>query len=124
MAIWKECIGRLTEEARQSIDHRELIVTLFLNGSKRTRRLGPALLSIQLPLSVGYNSDAIVSVNVNASATTAENTVENMGTFRCQRKKGALGKGLGKTTGWIHRTSLKKHGKDEITAPSPSVMHH
>jgi hypothetical protein len=22
----------------------------------------------------------------------------------CQRKKGALGKGLGKTTGWIHRT--------------------
>ena len=32
---------------------------------------------------------------------------------RCQRKKGALGKGLGKTTGWIHRTSLKKHGKDQ-----------
>lgn len=28
----------------------------------------------------------------------------------CQRKKGTLGKGLGKTTGWIHRTSLKKHG--------------
>ncbi|CAM9543378.1 unnamed protein product [Phaeothamnion confervicola] len=28
----------------------------------------------------------------------------------CQRKKGALGKGLGKTTGWIHRTSLKMHG--------------
>lgn len=30
---------------------------------------------------------------------------------RCQRKKGVLGKGLGKTTGWIHRTSLKKHGE-------------
>lgn len=30
---------------------------------------------------------------------------------RCQRKKGTLGKGLGKTTGWIHRTSLKKHGQ-------------
>ncbi|CAM9382574.1 unnamed protein product [Ectocarpus sp. 13 AM-2016] len=28
----------------------------------------------------------------------------------CQRKKAPLGKGLGKTTGWIHRTSLKKHG--------------
>ncbi|CAN0385209.1 unnamed protein product [Pylaiella littoralis] len=28
----------------------------------------------------------------------------------CQRKKGVLGRGLGKTTGWIHRTSLKKHG--------------
>lgn len=36
----------------------------------------------------------------------------NVNRFRCQRKKGTLGKGLGKTTGWIHRTSLKKHGKD------------
>ena len=27
-----------------------------------------------------------------------------------QRKTSKLGKGLGKTTGWIHRTSLKKHG--------------
>ena len=26
-----------------------------------------------------------------------------------QRKKGRLGKGLGKTTGWVHRASLKKH---------------
>lgn len=32
---------------------------------------------------------------------------------RCQRKKAPLGKGLGKTTGWIHRTSLKKHGTDK-----------
>jgi 2,4-dienoyl-CoA reductase (NADPH2) len=28
-----------------------------------------------------------------------------------QRSKGKLGNGLGKTTGWIHRTSLKKHKK-------------
>lgn len=28
-----------------------------------------------------------------------------------QRSKGKLGDGLGKTTGWIHRTSLKKHKK-------------
>ena len=27
--------------------------------------------------------------------------------FLCQRSKGKLGAGLGKTTGWIHRTSLK-----------------
>ncbi len=27
----------------------------------------------------------------------------------CQRKPGKLGAGLGKTTGWIHRTNLKKH---------------
>ncbi|MEZ5009813.1 MAG: NADPH-dependent 2,4-dienoyl-CoA reductase [Chitinophagales bacterium] len=28
-----------------------------------------------------------------------------------QRSKGKLGEGLGKTTGWIHRSSLKKHKK-------------
>ncbi len=28
----------------------------------------------------------------------------------CQRRAGKLGAGLGKTTGWIHRTSLKKAG--------------
>jgi len=28
----------------------------------------------------------------------------------CQRKKGKLGAGLGKTTGWIHRSALKNHG--------------
>ncbi len=29
--------------------------------------------------------------------------------YLCQRTPGKLGKKLGKTTGWIHRTSLKKH---------------
>ena len=28
----------------------------------------------------------------------------------CQRSKGKLGAGLGKTTGWIHRSSLKQNG--------------
>jgi 2,4-dienoyl-CoA reductase (NADPH2) len=28
--------------------------------------------------------------------------------FLCQRKDGKLGRGLGKTTGWIHRSALKK----------------
>ena len=28
----------------------------------------------------------------------------------CQRKAGKLGAGLGKTTGWIHRSALKKRG--------------
>jgi 2,4-dienoyl-CoA reductase (NADPH2) len=32
----------------------------------------------------------------------------------CQRKEGKLGMGLGKTTGWIHRASLKKHGVLEL----------
>ncbi|PID38401.1 MAG: NADPH-dependent 2,4-dienoyl-CoA reductase [Deltaproteobacteria bacterium] len=30
--------------------------------------------------------------------------------FLCQRKKGKLGAGLGKTTGWIHRTALSRQG--------------
>jgi 2,4-dienoyl-CoA reductase (NADPH2) len=32
----------------------------------------------------------------------------------CQRKKGKLGAGLGKTTGWIHRTALKNHGVEML----------
>jgi 2,4-dienoyl-CoA reductase (NADPH2) len=34
--------------------------------------------------------------------------------YLCQRKTGKLGMGLGKTTGWIHRASLKKHGVKEF----------
>ena len=32
-----------------------------------------------------------------------------------QRKKSKMGKTLGKTTGWIHRASLKKAGVTEMT---------
>jgi len=35
--------------------------------------------------------------------------------FLLQRKKGKLGATLGKTTGWIHRTHLKKKGVKEIS---------
>ena len=28
--------------------------------------------------------------------------------FLCQRSKGKLGAGLGKTTGWVHRTALRR----------------
>jgi 2,4-dienoyl-CoA reductase (NADPH2) len=38
--------------------------------------------------------------------------------YMLQRKKGRLGAGLGKTTGWIHRLGLKKHNVvmlDEVT---------
>ena len=33
----------------------------------------------------------------------------------CQRKKGKLGGGLGKTTGWIHRSALKNHGVEMLS---------
>jgi len=35
--------------------------------------------------------------------------------YLLQRKKGKLGAGLGKTTGWIHRTTLKKRNVEEIS---------
>jgi 2,4-dienoyl-CoA reductase (NADPH2) len=34
--------------------------------------------------------------------------------YLLQRKKGKVGAGLGKTTGWIHRTSLKKGGVEML----------
>ena len=33
----------------------------------------------------------------------------------CQRKRGKLGAGLGKTTGWIHRSALKNHGVEMLS---------
>ncbi len=35
-----------------------------------------------------------------------------------QRKEGKLGKGLGKTTGWIHRANIKRYGVDTISGAS------
>jgi 2,4-dienoyl-CoA reductase (NADPH2) len=32
-----------------------------------------------------------------------------------QRKEGAFGKTLGKTTGWIHRAAMKDHGVKQIS---------
>ena len=32
-----------------------------------------------------------------------------------QRSSGKMGKGLGKTTGWIHRTTLRQRGVNQIT---------
>lgn len=34
--------------------------------------------------------------------------------YMLQRKPGKLGMGLGKTTGWIHRTAMKRRGVDEL----------
>ncbi|MDC0254483.1 NADPH-dependent 2,4-dienoyl-CoA reductase [Bacteriovoracales bacterium] len=38
--------------------------------------------------------------------------------FLCQRKKSKLGSGLGKTTGWAHRLSLKKDGVKMLSGVS------
>ena len=34
----------------------------------------------------------------------------------CQRRSGKLGAGLGKTTGWIHRSALKKRGVQMLSS--------
>lgn len=34
--------------------------------------------------------------------------------YLCQRKKGSLGKGLGKTTGWVHKASIKAKKVTEL----------
>jgi 2,4-dienoyl-CoA reductase (NADPH2) len=34
--------------------------------------------------------------------------------YLLQRKTGKLGEGLGKTTGWVHRTTMKKRGVIEM----------
>ena len=35
--------------------------------------------------------------------------------YLLQRKEGKVGAGLGKTTGWIHRTTLKKRNVEELS---------
>jgi 2,4-dienoyl-CoA reductase (NADPH2) len=46
--------------------------------------------------------------------TTPEHTNTPRQVTLLQRKKSKVGKGLGKTTGWIHRTSLKNHNVEMI----------
>jgi 2,4-dienoyl-CoA reductase (NADPH2) len=41
--------------------------------------------------------------------------------YLLQRKKGKLGAGLGRTTGWIHRVSLKKGGVEMIGEGGPGL---
>jgi 2,4-dienoyl-CoA reductase (NADPH2) len=48
-------------------------------------------------------------LSTNMSAPKVQKTV-----YMLQRKKGKLGAGLGKTTGWIHRSVMKKRGVKEM----------
>ncbi len=38
--------------------------------------------------------------------------------YLLQRKKGSLGKGLNKTSGWVHRTAIKQHGVKQLSGIS------
>ena len=48
-------------------------------------------------------------------AQAAKSSATARKVYLLQRKKGKLGAGLGKTTGWIHRTVMKKRGVEEVS---------
>ncbi|MGB5621747.1 MAG: NADPH-dependent 2,4-dienoyl-CoA reductase [Gammaproteobacteria bacterium] len=50
---------------------------------------------------------------IDAQPTPSPRTI-----FLCQRKKSKPGAGLGKTTGWIHRTSIRARGVETLTGVS------
>ena len=54
------------------------------------------------------------SVLQGAAAGAAPAPAPSRQLYLLQRKKGKHGGGLGKTTGWIHRESLKKEGVNMI----------
>ena len=52
----------------------------------------------------------------NSHSTTATDDCNDLRQiYLLQRKPGKLGAGLGKTTGWIHRTNIKKKGVKELS---------
>ena len=59
----------------------------------------------------------LLSANPKPPADVAEEAKkhdDHRQIYLLQRKKGKVGAGLGKTTGWIHRTNLKKRGVKEM----------
>jgi len=49
-------------------------------------------------------------INLAATTTQGEEKKDDVDIYLLQRKSGKLGATLGKTTGWIHRSTLKRHG--------------
>lgn len=86
-----------------AVDHDA--VETFLNDwsiDKAISRGG--LLSQTTEKNSGFNSRDNTSHGINARKI-----------YLLQRKDGKLGAGLGKTTGWIHRSTLRKRGVEEIS---------
>ena len=62
----------------------------------------------------GAATGAATGVATGAATGAAFATAPSRQLYLLQRKKGKHGGGLGKTTGWIHRESLKKEGVNMI----------
>jgi 2,4-dienoyl-CoA reductase (NADPH2) len=56
--------------------------------------------------------------SVGGALKPAEHPTSGREITLCQRRDGKLGAGLGKTTGWIHRSSLKKAGVKMLSSVS------
>ena len=63
----------------------------------------------------GWGIDENVASGGLQSKTDGKVSEVQRKVYLMQRKKGKLGSSLGKTTGWIHRTSLKMHGVTELS---------
>ena len=57
-----------------------------------------------------WGIDATNSVRGGVEGVAPKHAHANREVWLLQRKKGKLGAGLGKTTGWIHRAELKNRG--------------
>ena len=55
------------------------------------------------------------SITSKSTSTSTPTPTAARKVYLLQRKKGKIGAGLGKTTGWIHRTVMKKRGVEEIS---------
>lgn len=82
--------------------------------------------SIEVPLDKKVDEKSVQAFlqdwNIDSSAaqlssldTTSGQKFNERQIYLLQRKKGKLGKTLGKTTGWIHRTNIKKKGVQELS---------
>jgi len=73
----------------------------------------------------GWNIDTTVTSGgllqkdenvINANNSNNDDAKPYRKIYLMQRKGGKVGEGLGKTTGWIHRTTLKKRSVEEINS--------
>jgi 2,4-dienoyl-CoA reductase (NADPH2) len=61
-----------------------------------------------------WGIDATLQARGGLTEPTIEHPPEQRQLYLIQRKKGKLGAGLGKTTGWIHRATLNNSGRVEM----------
>jgi 2,4-dienoyl-CoA reductase (NADPH2) len=87
-------------------------VAEFLSQSGPSASLDPQMFARE------WGIDSNLSARGGVKQAEIEETGERRSIFLLQRKASRPGKGLGKTTGWIHRASLKARGVEAIAGVS------